>query len=347
MSFITAALIGGGASLLSGVMGAGAASDAAGQAAQGNAQALAAQQGMFNTVQNRTDPYSNAGAGALTKLNSLMGIGSGGTAGTPAGTSSNGQTYQQYLAGFNGGQQQYLNNGVPKAPAGALQDYGMGAYAQATTLPSIANGTSGGSRMSEAQWNAQNPGTSGTSGTSGSAGTPGLSASDPASLMHQFNASDLNSNLAPNYQFQLDQGLGATRNSANLQSGLVSGNAMMAGNNYAQNFAGNAYQNAFNNYNTNQGNIYNRLSGIAGIGTQANQTLAGAASGAANGISNAAVGMGNANAAGTMGVANSLSNGLNGAAGYYNMSQMMNAGVPVAGAGMTSTYNPNTGSYNG
>ena len=307
------------AGVVSSLIGAGASSTAADQTAQGNQNAINAQKDMFGTVKSRTDPYSNAGAGALTKLNSLMGIGSTGTAGTPTGTSSNGQTYQQYLAGFNGGQQQYLNNGVPKAPPGALQDYGMGAYAAATTLPSIAAGTNGNNStapMSEAQWNSQNQGTAGTPATAG------LSASDPASLMHQFNASDLNSNLAPNYQFQLDQGLGANHNSANLQTGLVSGNAMMAGDQYAQNFAGNAYQNAFNNYNTNQGNIYNRLSGIANIGTTSNQTLASAATGAANGISTAAVGMGNANAAGTMGVANSLNKGINSLAGTNYLSSI-------------------------
>ena len=90
---------------------------------------------------------------------------------------------------------------------------------------------------------------------------------------HSFNASDLNSNLAPNYQFQLDQGLGAVNNQNSVTSGLVSGNALKGINDYAQGYAGNAYQNAFNNYNTNQSNIFNRLSSIAGLGqTSVGQT---------------------------------------------------------------------------
>jgi hypothetical protein len=134
------------------------------------------------------------------------------------------------------------------------------------------------------------------------------------SLVSGFTNADLNSNLAPNYKFQLDQGLAQTANNANLQTGLVSGNAMMAGNQYAQNYAGNAYQNAFSNFNTTNNNIYSRLSGIAQSGIQANQTLAGAATGAANGISNAAIAGGNATAAGIVGTGNAISNGLVGAA---------------------------------
>ena len=149
------------------------------------------------------------------------------------------------------------------------------------------------------------------------------------SMVTPFTNTDLNANLAPNYQFQLNQGLGQTNNAANLQTGLVSGNAMMAGNKFAQDYAGGAYQNAFNNFNTSQGNIYNRLSGIANQGIQANQTLAGSATGAANGISSAATNAGNAAAAGTMGSANSISNGLMGLGGLAYMSSVANAGQPV------------------
>ena len=142
-------------------------------------------------------------------------------------------------------------------------------------------------------------------GTSGNVSAPGYGKGKQT-----FTNADLMSNLAPNYNWQLQQGLNATNNLANSSGGKFSGNTMVANDTYAQGLAGNAYQQAFNNFNTSQGNIYNRLAGIANIGTQANQTLAGAASGAANGIAQGAIGAGNAAAAGTMGVANSLSGGL-------------------------------------
>ncbi len=111
-------------------------------------------------------------------------------------------------------------------------------------------------------------------GEPGTGSGQGGSTTNPAGMTsgqfaHQFNASDLKTNLAPNYQFMLDQGIGATKNLENQAGGALSGNAIRAIDRYSQNYAGNAYQQAFQNYNTNQTNIYNRLAGIAGLGQQA------------------------------------------------------------------------------
>jgi hypothetical protein len=92
-------------------------------------------------------------------------------------------------------------------------------------------------------------------------------------LTNQFNNQDLNAQLAPNYQFQLQQGLGQAQNAANMGGGLLSGNTLQGLNTYAQNYAQGAYQNAFTNYQTQRNNIYNNLAGQAGIGQTANQQL--------------------------------------------------------------------------
>ena len=155
-----------------------------------------------------------------------------------------------------------------------------------------------------------------TSATGGPGGQPGF--------LHNFTAQDLNSNLAPNYQFQLGQGVGATQNAAAAAGGAGGGNALSAINSFAQNYAGNAYQNAFNNYQTNQTAAYSRLSGIAGLGQA---SAVGSASGApqfAQGISNTLVGAGANQAAGTVGVANAIGGGLNNLGGYLSLGQMIN-----------------------
>ena len=85
-------------------------------------------------------------------------------------------------------------------------------------------------------------------------------------LTHQFNAADLQAGLAPNYDFMLAQGAGANRNAANVGGGLLSGNTLQGLNTFNQNYAQNAYQNAFSNYQTQRQNIYNNLAGQAGIG---------------------------------------------------------------------------------
>lgn len=151
--------------------------------------------------------------------------------------------------------------------------------------------------------------------------------SDPNSgyFTHQFGANDLNANLAPNYQFQLDQGLGAVKNAGNLQSGLISGNTLKGVNDYAQNFAGNAYQNAYNNYTANQNNIFNRLATIAGIGTSANTTSANAGTTTAGNVGNAQMAAGAAQAAGTVGSANALSGGVQNASSWYALPSILKA----------------------
>ena len=86
---------------------------------------------------------------------------------------------------------------------------------------------------------------------------------------HQFDANDLKTNLAPNYAWRLAQGQAANQNAAGVSNGLVSGNALAGLQEYTQNAAGDAYQQAFNNYNAQQTNIFNRLSTIAGLGSTA------------------------------------------------------------------------------
>lgn len=147
---------------------------------------------------------------------------------------------------------------------------------------------------------------------------------------HQFGAGDLQSNLAPNYQFQLDQGLGATRNLASAGGGLLSGNTLKGINDYAQNYAGGAYQQAFNNWNAQQTNIFNRLSNIAGLGQTANQTSAAtgqAAAGAAGGYLTSGAA---AQAAGTVGAANAVNNGIG---SYLGWNYLNSRNSPGAGSG--------------
>jgi hypothetical protein len=86
------------------------------------------------------------------------------------------------------------------------------------------------------------------------AGYQGLGNYQPIAGYQNFTNADLNAQLAPNYQFQLQQGQGATNAAANAAGGMVGGNALKGLQDYTQNFAGNAYQNALanniNQYNT-------------------------------------------------------------------------------------------------
>ena len=146
-------------------------------------------------------------------------------------------------------------------------------------------------------------------------------------LTTPFTNQDLNANLAPNYAWQLQQGQQGNLAASNATGGMVSGNAQQALNQYNQNFASSAYQNAFNNAQANQTNIYNRLNGIAGIGLNAATGTANAQIGTATNVANITQGIANAQAGAQIGSANAYAGGLNtlGNVAYLG-SQNMNAG---------------------
>ena len=131
--------------------------------------------------------------------------------------------------------------------------------------------------------------------------------------------------LMPNYQFGLSQGMGQFNAGLNASGGLVSGNAIQGGQQFAQDYAGNALQNAFANYQTNRQNVASNLGAATGFGQNANATTATAASGASANASNMLSSIGNAQAAGTMGTANAYAGGLNNISNYamlYGLKKM-------------------------
>ena len=152
---------------------------------------------------------------------------------------------------------------------------------------------------------------------------------------HTFDASDLNANLAPNYAFQLQQGQAAQQNQAGVSGGLVGGNAMKGLEDYTQGTAAGAYQQAYNNYNTNQSNIFNRLASIAGLGQTATQATDTAGQNAAQASGSLGVYGAASQAAGITGAANSLTNGVGNYLGWNYLNG--SGGGGTGGAGLTSS----------
>ena len=149
-------------------------------------------------------------------------------------------------------------------------------------------------------------------------------------LTQQFTNKDLNQYLAPNYQFQLEQGLGATRNAANVGGGLLGGNVQRGLQDYTQNFAQNAYGNAFNQFQTQRGNIYNTLAGIAGIGQSAQNQANNLATNYGTNVANLATGSAAAQAGGIVGSANAWSGAANNIGNLFTLGNILN---PSSGGG--------------
>jgi hypothetical protein len=116
------------------------------------------------------------------------------------------------------------------------------------------------------------------------------------------------------------QGLGATAQSQNVAS--PGSNVDLAKTMFAENFAKTGYQDALTNFRNQQTDIFNRLSGIAGIGQTAQGQAQALGSSTSTNLANLATGGANAIAAGQVGSANAMAGGLQGvgnAAMMYGM----------------------------
>ena len=154
-------------------------------------------------------------------------------------------------------------------------------------------------------------------------------------LTRQFGDQDLNSSLAPNYNFQLQQGQGATNALNNVAGG--GGNAAQGLEQFTQNFAGNAYQNAFTNFNNQRSNIYNTLAGIAGIGQAGQSATNAAGTNAANAIGQLGVGAASALGQGQVGAANAYSGALNNIGSNVSLWALLNSKPSGGGSTPIST----------
>lgn len=117
--------------------------------------------------------------------------------------------------------------------------------------------------------------------------------------------------LMPNYKFNLDQGMGQFNAQMNATGGLVSGNAIQGGQQFVQDYAGNALQQGFNNYQGNRQNVAQNVMNASNIGQGAVGITANAGTGTASNVSNMLSSIGNAQAQATMGSANAYAGGLN------------------------------------
>ena len=113
----------------------------------------------------------------------------------------------------------------------------------------------------------------------------------------------------PSYQFRLQQGQDAIQSSAAAQGGLLSGATLKALQNYGQESASQEYSNAYNRFNADQTNRYNRLSNLVGIGQNAAAQVGNAGAQTAQAVANNTMAGANALAAGQIGSANAWTNG--------------------------------------
>lgn len=144
-------------------------------------------------------------------------------------------------------------------------------------------------------------------------------ASDFGSLLRPFGAEEFKQYMDPGYQFRKQQGEQSVLNSAAAGSGSLSGAALKDLLSFNQDLASTEYGNAFNRYQTQQGNIFQRLAGLTQIGQSAAAGVGQQGTALAGQAGQALTNAGTAAGAGIVGAGNALS----GAATNYWLSNLV------------------------
>ena len=174
-------------------------------------------------------------------------------------------------------------------------------------------------------------------------------AEDPY-FTQQFTGKDLNTYLAPGYDWRLQQGQKANLMGSNVTGGAVSGNALRALQDYTQNTASTEYANAFNQFQTGRSNIYSNLRDIANFGLTGSTGQANAIIGTGTNVASLTNAAGNAQAASQIAQGNIYGNTaqtIGNAGAYYamnNLNQPQYSNMGLSGNQSTGyTYNQPVG----
>lgn len=134
---------------------------------------------------------------------------------------------------------------------------------------------------------------------------------DPAygSFTQPFDVEQFYKYQDPGYWFRLQQGTQGLRNAASAGSGALSGAALKDLLTYNQDMASQEYGNAFNRYQTQQGNIFSRLSDIAHLGQGAAAGVGSQGTALAGQAGQNAYNAGSAAGAGIVGAGNAIGQG--------------------------------------
>lgn len=158
----------------------------------------------------------------------------------------------------------------------------------------------------------------------GAAGVLGADVTGSRSITGGVNQNDINQFLNPGAQFAMDWGTRATTNLANTSGGAFSGNTLKAISDYTTGSALNQfYTPAMNAAMQNKQNIYGNLMGVANMGEAAASNSATGGSTYAQNIGTNIAGAGASQAGGQVAGANAFTGGVNNAASWYALNNMM------------------------
>lgn len=245
-------------------------------------QGLDLQKQIYDDTVKRSEPWYNTGTAAVGQLSKLLGLGGN----TATGAKTEAQLREQYLP-------QYTTKKITTTPGYSVgQDYIGGNFNP--MRPGDTGGYVGGGQVSEDVIDNEGLNSTIQRILAEQAASASAAESDPAygSLAKRFGLEDYQAD--PGYQFRLSEGNKALERQLNAQGKTFSPEAIKALQTYGQNVASEEYGNAYNRFNNDQGNLFNRLATLSGFGQTATGQVANAGTNYANQGSELYAGMGNA-----------------------------------------------------
>lgn len=311
------AVIGAAATVVGGAMSADAAGDAADAQRASSDAAIAEQRRQFDVAQTNQKPFLETGTAANQRLAYLLGLNTNG-AGTTApnlegirnslrsqfATESPGTFVSDDSNGYTAGRGPFIF----QPGESTVDNAGLDSAAQAEYA-----------RQKQAF----------------DAASANVNSADYGSLTRRFSTSDLNAD--PVYQSGLQFGLDEGRRGINQRAAQMgqydSGATLKALTRFGNDYGSTKAEGAYNRYNADNTNIYNRLAGVSGGGQTAANSINSTGAQTANNISNLQTGSGNAQAAGIVGGANAWGGAIQNLNGIYNNYQQNQTLKSILGGG--------------
>lgn len=321
------------------VAGLGAAAmqaDAAKDAAKGQGDsaryATDVQRDMFDISRAGQQPFMQSGYGANSELSRLMGIVPQTATGNAPGTNE-AKEWDQSTGRLIG--DTYLPPGVELVSTDGGRDRYYDVMLNGERIGDVRPGGSNGrfrhsgppiptpAQLAQ-QTNGPGNGGAGNGAAPGTLAESGPTGLQTGYLTQLFGPEQFKAGMDPGYQWRMQQGAQGVMNTAAAGSGSLSGPALKALMEYNQGAASQEYGSAFDRFQTQQGNIFQRLTSMTGLGQNAAAGVGNNAMQTGSNIGSNIIGAGNAAAAGQIGAANAYGGALSdlGAiGGWYAMNR--------------------------
>lgn len=147
----------------------------------------------------------------------------------------------------------------------------------------------------------------------------------------------------PGYDFRLNQGLDSVQGSRAARGSMLSGSTLKALSDYGSDYASSEYGKAYDRFNNDRTQRFNRLATVAGIGQTATNNVGTLGAATAAQVGSNMIGAGNAQAAGQIGQANAVNGTIGNLQSLYQLRQMNKPTNPAPGGNANGYYSPGVG----